>query len=57
MGLGGLVIIEDGTGERLGLPRTYGVDDLPIVLQDRQFDHNGALVYAAAGPSRMTRGH
>lgn len=53
MGLGGLVIIEDGTGERLGLPRTYGVDDLPIILQDRQFDGNGDLVYAAAGPSRM----
>jgi FtsP/CotA-like multicopper oxidase with cupredoxin domain len=53
MGLSGLVIIEDGTGERLGLPRRYGVDDLPIILQDRQFDRNGALVYAAAGPSRM----
>jgi FtsP/CotA-like multicopper oxidase with cupredoxin domain len=42
MGLAGLVIIEDGTGERLGLPRSYGVDDLPIILQDRQFDRTGA---------------
>ena len=53
MGLCGLVIVEDGTGERLGLPRSYGIDDLPIILQDRQFDSDGALVYAAAGPSRM----
>ena len=53
MGLAGLIIVEDGTGERLGLPRNYGVDDLPIILQDRQFDRNGALVYGAVGPSRM----
>lgn len=53
MGLAGLVIIEDGTGERLGLPHMYGVDDLPILIQDRQFDASGALVYAAFGPSRM----
>jgi len=53
MGLSGMVIIEDGTGERLGLPRSYGVDDLPIILQDRQFDRTGALVYGADGPSRM----
>jgi blue copper oxidase len=53
MGLAGLIIIEDGTGERLGLPRNYSVDDLPIILQDRQFDRNGALLYSAFGPSRM----
>ncbi|HWL64278.1 MAG TPA: multicopper oxidase domain-containing protein [Steroidobacteraceae bacterium] len=53
MGLASLMIIEDGTGERLGLPRNYGIDDLPLILQDRQFDRSGALVYAAAGPSRM----
>jgi FtsP/CotA-like multicopper oxidase with cupredoxin domain len=30
---------------RLGLPRTYGVDDFPIILQDRAFDDSGSLVY------------
>lgn len=44
-GLAGLLLIEDGTGERLGLPRRYGVDDLPLVLQDRVFDRNGSPVY------------
>ena len=53
MGLTGLIIIEDGTAEKLGLPRSYGVDDLPIILQDRQFDRSGALVYNTSGPSRM----
>ena len=53
MGLAGLVLIEDGTGARLGLPRDYGVDDLPLMLQDRQFDLAGQLVYFGGGPARM----
>jgi len=52
MGLTGLMIIEDGTGERLGLPRNYGVDDLPIILQDRQIDQDGSLLYYTGGPTR-----
>jgi FtsP/CotA-like multicopper oxidase with cupredoxin domain len=53
MGLAGLIIVEDGTGEQLGLPHSYGVDDLPIIMQGRQVDRNGALLYGAFGPSRM----
>ena len=53
MGLAGLMLIEDGTGLRLGLPRDYGVDDLPLILQDRQFDAAGRLVYSSGGPARM----
>ena len=45
MGLTGMIIVDDGTDSRLGLPHTYGVDDLPIILQDRSFDSNGSLVY------------
>lgn len=45
MGLAGMIAIDDGTDARLGLPRTYGVDDLPIILQDRSFDAAGSLVY------------
>ena len=44
-GLAGILIVEDGSGERIGLPRRYGVDDLPLVLQDRVFDRNGEPVY------------
>jgi FtsP/CotA-like multicopper oxidase with cupredoxin domain len=45
MGLAGLLIVDDGSDARLGLPRTYGVDDLPIILQDRSFDSDGSLLY------------
>jgi blue copper oxidase len=45
MGLTGLIIIDDGSDARLGLPRTYGLDDLPIILQDRSFGSDGSLVY------------
>jgi blue copper oxidase len=45
MGLAGMIMIDDGMDARLGLPHTYGVDDLPIILQDRSFDAAGSLVY------------
>jgi blue copper oxidase len=45
MGLTGLIIVDDGSDATLGLPRTYGIDDLPIILQDRSFDSDGSLSY------------
>jgi FtsP/CotA-like multicopper oxidase with cupredoxin domain len=54
MGLSGLFIIEDEQSSRLGLPHTYGVDDLPIILQDRTFTPEGALEY---NPTPMEIGY
>jgi blue copper oxidase len=51
MGLAGLIIVDDGSDSRHGLPHTYGVDDLPIILQDRSFASDGSLVY---NPSSLT---
>jgi cuproxidase len=45
MGLAGMIIVDDGSNARLGLPRTFGVDDLPIILQDRTFEAAGAIEY------------
>ena len=45
LGLTGLIIVDDGSNARLGLPRTFGVDDLPIILQDRSFGSDGSLDY------------
>jgi blue copper oxidase len=45
MGLTGLIIVDDGSDATLGLPRTYGIDDLPIILQDRSFESDGSLSY------------
>jgi FtsP/CotA-like multicopper oxidase with cupredoxin domain len=44
-GLAGMMIISDGRDGDRGLPATYGVDDLPIMLQDKRFGRGGALVY------------
>jgi blue copper oxidase len=45
MGLAGLIIVDDGSDAKLGLPHTYGTDDLPIIVQDRSFDEDGSLLY------------
>ena len=45
MGLTGMMIIDDGSDTRLDLPRTYGIDDLPIILQDRSIDSDGSIGY------------
>ena len=44
MGLAGLIIIEDSESQTLDLPKRYGVDDIPLVLQDRVFN-NGQIDY------------
>ncbi len=45
MGMAGMIIIDDGSDARVGLPRTFGVDDVPLILQDRQFDPDGSIEY------------
>ncbi|SIQ19713.1 multicopper oxidase domain-containing protein [Maribacter ulvicola] len=41
-GLAGLYIIEDENSIQLPLPKTYGVNDIPLVVQDRGFT-NGKM--------------
>ncbi len=45
-GLAGLIIIDDEQTDSLPLPHQYGVDDLPIIIQDRTFDAQGRFVYS-----------
>ena len=45
-GLAGLIIIDDEQSSSLPLPHRYGVDDLPVVIQDRTFDARGRFVYS-----------
>lgn len=47
-GLAGFLLIDDGADARLGMPHTYGVDDFPVVLQDRRLSDSGALDYMTA---------
>ncbi|OHC80386.1 MAG: copper oxidase, partial [Rhodospirillales bacterium RIFCSPLOWO2_12_FULL_67_15] len=53
-GLAGMMIVSDGGDRDRGLPETYGVDDLPLVLQDKRFGPDGAPVYA---PTMMDMMH
>ncbi len=36
-GIAGFYIVEDDNSQSLGIPKTYGVDDFPIAVQDRAF--------------------
>ena len=45
-GLAGLFLIEDEVSDGLDIPKTYGVDDIPLVIQDRRFFKNGQFAYA-----------
>jgi len=49
-GLAGFIIVEDEESDTLNIPKNYGVDDIPLVIQDRRFKSNGELDYS---PSRM----
>jgi FtsP/CotA-like multicopper oxidase with cupredoxin domain len=44
-GLAGVIHHTDGRDDQRGLPSTYGVDDLTLVIQDRRFDSSGRMVY------------
>ncbi len=46
MGLAGLFLIEDDESAKLAIPRNWGVDDIPVVLQDKRLDKDGQIDYA-----------
>jgi FtsP/CotA-like multicopper oxidase with cupredoxin domain len=52
-GLAGLLYIDDEHSKSLDLPSTYGVDDIPLVLQDRSFNQDGSLLYLGSMHDRM----
>ena len=47
-GLAGLFLIEDDESGALGLPVDYGVDDIPLVIQDRRFQRDGGFDYLSS---------
>jgi len=50
MGLAGFIIIDDNEQDGMNLPKEYGVDDIPLAIQDKRFDANGQIDYS---PSQM----
>lgn len=43
-GIAGMIIVRDTEEQALTLPRTYGVDDFPIVVQTKAFDANNQII-------------
>lgn len=55
-GVGGLIIVRDATEDALALPRSYGVDDVPLVLTDRSFNAANQFTVVPYGDSMMVNG-
>ena len=52
-GLAGLLLVEDADTDRLDLPKTWGEDDIPLILQDRKFKANGEFDYLSTMQDQM----
>ena len=48
-GLAGMMIVTDPSGPA-GLPDEYGIDDIPLVLQERRFSRDGGFRYEPRMP-------
>ncbi|MEO1890238.1 MAG: multicopper oxidase domain-containing protein [Candidatus Thioglobus sp.] len=44
-GLAGMFIIDDDESKKLNLPSEYGVDDFPVIIQDKDFNQDGSFKY------------
>ena len=44
-GLSGMLLIDEAAGSESELPNEYGVDDIPLIFQDRLFDEDKQLNY------------
>ncbi|MEY0301087.1 MAG: multicopper oxidase CueO [Pseudomonadota bacterium] len=45
MGLAGLVIIKDDESNKHGLPSDWGINDIPVILQDKRLKDDGQIDY------------
>jgi FtsP/CotA-like multicopper oxidase with cupredoxin domain len=44
-GIAGMIIVRDEVEAAIDLPRTYGVDDFPIMIQSKAFDSNNQILF------------
>jgi len=62
LGAGGMIIVQDEEEAALDLPRTYGVDDIPLMLTSRRFISEGGAAnqfqytYTAYGDYLLANG-
>jgi blue copper oxidase len=55
-GLSGLFLLDDPQAHTLALPNTYGVDDIPVIIQDKRFGDDGRLADANLGDQILVNG-
>ena len=61
-GLAGLIYIDDEVSDSMNLPGEYGVNDFPLIVQDRSFNRDGSFDYqttmmgVAAGDTILING-
>jgi FtsP/CotA-like multicopper oxidase with cupredoxin domain len=55
-GLSGLFLIDDPQARALPLPKRYGVDDLPVIIQDKRFRADGSLGGGKLGTDILING-
>ena len=53
-GIGGLIIVRDSIESALALPREYGIDDVPLILTDRDFNSANQFSVVPYGDSMLT---
>jgi blue copper oxidase len=46
MGLAGMIVVDDPADATGGLPRAYGIDDLPVIIQDKRLFADGTHPYS-----------
>lgn len=56
-GLAGFMLVDDQNSQKLNLPKKYGVDDFPLVVQDRTFSKAGQFDYQADYNADGTEGN
>jgi FtsP/CotA-like multicopper oxidase with cupredoxin domain/arylsulfatase A-like enzyme len=55
-GVGGLIIVRDAIESALPIPRKYGIDDIPLVLTDRDFTTSNQFSVVPYGDSSLVNG-
>ena len=48
-GLAGMWLVEDDISKTLPIPNHYGVDDFPVIIQDKRLDNFGTPEYSEPG--------
>lgn len=45
-GLAGMFIVDDPSSDALPLPHEYGIDDIPLIIQDKRLQEDGSLDFS-----------